>query len=62
MRNVTSSGDLKDILFYQVYSNGTYMVYESSRALAPVVSLKSGIKIEKGVGDGSEEKPWILYE
>lgn len=62
VRNVTSSGDLKDILFYQVYSNGTYMVYESSRALAPVVSLKSGIKIEKGVGDGSEEKPWILYE
>ncbi len=30
----------------------------NSDALAPVVSLKSGIKIEKWKGQGTEDNPW----
>lgn len=66
VRSVSALGDSsnKDVgsnTLWGTYPRNLFFVAEHSYALAPVVSLKSGIKIEKGVGNGSEEKPWELY-
>jgi len=48
---------------YSAYSSGTLYARSAGYALAPVVSLQSGIKIDKnGGGNGSEGSPWVLTE
>ena len=60
VRNVNSSGSLYDSGLYSVDSGGEYG-YSSRYALAPVIILESGVKIDTSTaGNGSEGSPWTL--
>ena len=61
VRAVDSSGTLNSYLLYYVNSYGYAYTYSTSRALAPIVSLESGVKINTSTaGNGSEGSPWTL--
>ena len=46
---------------YYAKSSGENGTQNHSEALAPVIALESGIKIDKNPGgDGSEGSPWVL--
>ena len=60
LRLVSSGGSVYDDGLYAVFSDGTEYTYSRSDALAPVVSLQSGVKAIPGSGDGSEGSPWQL--
>ena len=60
-RLVGSSGSLSSSDLYCVYSDGRESTFSYSNALAPVVSLESGVKINTSLaGNGSENSPWVL--
>ena len=59
--SVYSSGTLNDRALYLVGSAGREYGYSTSYALAPVVILESGVKIDTSTaGNGSEGSPWTL--
>ena len=59
--DVNSSGLLNVISLYYVHSGGNEFGYGDSIALAPVVILESGVKIDTSTaGNGSEGSPWTL--
>ncbi len=61
VRVVGSSGTFYSNNLCFVYSGGGEFAYSGSNALAPVVSLESGVKINTSTaGNGSEESPWTL--
>ena len=61
VRGVYSGGSLSSNALYNVYSAGYENAYSHSFALAPVVSLESGVKINTALdGNGSEDNPWKL--
>ena len=61
VRVVSSSGWLQSRGLYDVYSFGRMDGTGQSSALAPVVILESGVKINTSTaGNGSEESPWTL--
>lgn len=62
VRNIKASGNLEYCNLCTANLNTSKSAYGHSDALAPVVSLKSGIKIEKWKGQGTEDNPWRLCE
>ena len=61
VRAVGSSGSLYSSSLYRVDSDGRESGYSLSYALAPVVILESGVKINTSTaGNGSEGSPWTL--
>ena len=61
VRNVNSSGTLSFSELYNATSDGRKNAFRASNALAPVVSLESGVKINTLLaGNGSEDSPWVL--
>ena len=59
--SVDARGSVLEI--YQLFfisPNDNWYFYSVSNAIAPVVSLESGVKIIKDSGDGSEGSPWKL--
>ena len=61
VRYVNSSGALNDNYLYYVDSDGYEVGYSASQALAPVIILESGVKIDTSTaGNGSEGSPWTL--
>ena len=61
VRNVSSSGSLSSNDLCRVYSDGRENTSSNSYALAPIVSLESGVKINTSTaGNGSEGSPWTL--
>ena len=56
-----NDGRLQSHGLHYVYSDGHETTYRHSEALAPIVSLESGVKINTSTaGNGSEESPWML--
>ena len=62
VRYVNSSGSLNAYFaLCSVHSDGNEGTNSESNALAPVVSLESGVKINTSLaGNGSENSPWVL--
>ncbi len=61
VRHVNSDGIENHNYLYYAFSDGTEQASSHSNvALAPVVSLQSGIKAIPGSGNGSEGNPWRL--
>ncbi len=61
VRNVRSSGTLGSDRLFSVYSSGIEYGGSDRRALAPVIILESGVKINTSTaGNGSEGSPWTL--
>ena len=61
VRRVSSSGALRSYYLYNVNSDGSENTTSGSHALAPIVSLESGVKINTSTaGNGSEDSPWTL--
>ena len=62
VRCITVEGVPGSQCLYDKNSGGSASAgYSATYALAPVVSLESGIKIAKDAGgDGGEDSPWVL--
>ena len=60
VRYVSSGGSMSSNYLCDVASRGAEFAHSNSKALAPVVSLQSGVKAIPGSGDGSEGSPWQL--
>ena len=63
VRYVYSSGEFSNLNLYTVSPEGSESTINGTYALAPVVSLESGVKIDTSLeGDGSMDNAWKLAE
>ena len=61
VRVVLNTGSLIDFYLYFAHPGSNELGYSQSNALAPVVILESGVKIDTSTaGNGSEGSPWTL--
>lgn len=60
VRCIGNNGALSSKYLYIINSIGNKIIDGQHYALAPVVALESGVKINTNIGDGSENNPWGL--